>query len=415
MSTKTRVPSYRRHKQSGQAVVTLTDALTGKRKDHLLGKYNSAASRAEYKRLVLDWEARGRRLPDGKAAADLTVVELADRYWLYVESYYRHADSTPTGEVQAMRYALRPLRHLHEQVPVMDFGPAHLKSTRELMVRGYEHPKYGPQGALCRNQVNARIKRIRRMFKWGVAEGLVPAPVLWALQALAPLKQGRSEARESKPVLPVARVVVEDTLPLLRPMQADMVMLQLESGMRPGELVVMRPCDMDMTGPVWLFRPSSHKTQHHGHERIVTIGPKGQAIIRRYLTTDTQAYLFSPRKNMEERRLTLRAERKSKVQPSQKNRRKARPKKRPGDCYTVTAFARGVREAIRRHNAGRPEAEQLPHWHLHQLRHLRALELKRAVGLDLTRAVLGHRSPNITEMYATLDTAKAAEVMAKLG
>jgi integrase len=74
-----------------------------------------------------------------------------------------------------------------------------------------------------------------------------------------------------------------------------------------------------------------------------------------------------------------------------------------------------LHQAITRHNRGKLEGEQIPHWHLHQLRHLRALELKRAVGLDLTRAVLGHRSPNITEMYATLDVAKAAEVMAKLG
>jgi len=35
-----RVPSYRRHKQSGQAIVTLTDGL-GHRKDVLLGKWES--------------------------------------------------------------------------------------------------------------------------------------------------------------------------------------------------------------------------------------------------------------------------------------------------------------------------------------------------------------------------------------
>jgi hypothetical protein len=35
------------------------------------------------------------------------------------------------------------------------------------------------------------------------------------------------------------------------------------------------------------------------------------------------------------------------------------------------------------------------------------------IGLDVARAVLGHKSPIITEHYATLDVAKAAEVMAK--
>jgi integrase len=49
------------------------------------------------------------------------------------------------------------------------------------------------------------------------------------------------------------------------------------------------------------------------------------------------------------------------------------------------------------------------------LRHLRALELKREAGLDVARAVLGHRSPSITEHYATLDIAKAAACIAMLG
>ena len=415
MSAQPRIPSYRLHRQSGQAVVTLTDALTDRRKDHLLGKYDTEASRAEYKRVVVEWEANGRRLPDAAHGADLTVAELIERYWRHVEGYYRHADGTPTGEVQAMRYALRPLNYLHGRTAAADFGPAALKAVRGLMVQGYDHPKYGPQKALCRTRINAQVKRVRRMFKWAVENDLVTGGVHQALCAVAPLKRGRTEARESEPVQPVARAVVEDTLAILRPMLADMVRLQVETGMRPGELVVLRACDLDMTGPVWLYRPSSHKTQHHGHERVVPIGPKGQAIIRRHLTASTQAYLFSPRKLMEERAAAMRAARKSKVQPSQQDRRKRRPKKKPGEVYSVQAYGHAVAQAIKRHNRGKPEAKRIPHWHPHQLRHLRALELKREAGLDAARAVLGHRSPVITEHYATLDIGRAAEVMARIG
>ncbi|HZV05239.1 MAG TPA: tyrosine-type recombinase/integrase [Gemmataceae bacterium] len=118
---------------------------------------------------------------------------------------------------------------------------------------------------------------------------------------------------------------------------------------------------------------------------------------------------------MEERAAALRSARKNKVQPSQKCRKKRRPKKRPGERYTPQSYGRAVAEAIKRYNRGRSEAEQIPHWHPHQLRHQRALELKREAGLDVARAVLGHRSPAITEHYATLDTAKAAAVMEKLG
>jgi len=415
MSTQPRIPSYRRHKQSGQAVVTLTDALTGRRRDVLLGRHDTKASKEEYKRVVLDWEANERRLPGAAPVEDLTIAELIRRYWQHVEVYYRHDDGTPTGEVQAMRYALRPVNYLHGQTEARDFGPSRLKAIRELMVRGYDHAKYGQQQPICRTRINAQVKRIRRMFKWAVENELVAASVHQALCAIAPLKRGRTEAKESKPVLPVARAVVEETLPILRPILADMVSLQLETGMRPGEMVVLRACDLDMTGPVWLYRPATHKTAHHGHERVVPIGPKGKEIIRRHLTTDTQAYLFSPRKLMEERAEALRASRKTRVQPSQQNRRRRRSKKKPGERYAVTSYAQAIRKAIQRHNRSKPEAEHIPHWHPHQLRHLRALELKREVGLDVARAVLGHRSPVITEHYATLDVARAAEAMQRLG
>jgi hypothetical protein len=52
---------------------------------------------------------------------------------------------------------------------------------------------------------------------------------------------------------------------------------------------------------------------------------------------------------------------------------------------------------------------------LHQLRHLRALELKREFGLDVARAVLGHRSPVVSELYAGLDLGAAAAAMQKIG
>jgi integrase len=408
------LPSYRRHRQSGQAIVTLTDG-AGNRRDVLLGKYGTAASRQEYVKVIGEWQANGRQLPTKDKVSDLTVTELIDRYWPWVRSYYRRPDGTETQEVTGFLYTLRPLRHLYGRTLARDFGPLALKAVRELMVHGYDHPKHGPQPALSRGTTNQRVKRIRRMFKWAVENELVPATTLHGLQAVQGLKRGRSDARETEPVKPVSRAVVEDTLPLLRPMQADMVWLQLETGCRPGELVVMRAIDIDMTGKVWLYRPAQHKTLHHNHSRIVPIGPRGQDIIRRYLVADTTAYLFSPARMMEERRAALRLARKTKVQPSQRDRRKAMPKKKPGCVYLVSSYDRAIAEAIKRYNAGRPEAEHIPHWHPHQLRHTRALELKREAGLDVARAVLGHKSPTLTEHYAGLDIAAAAEVMAKIG
>jgi hypothetical protein len=81
MSDQLKVPSYRRHKQSGQAIVTLTDGLGG-RKDVLLGKYGSRESRSEYARVIAEWEAGGRTFRGcGRTSGDLTVNELILHFW----------------------------------------------------------------------------------------------------------------------------------------------------------------------------------------------------------------------------------------------------------------------------------------------------------------------------------------------
>jgi hypothetical protein len=71
-----RPPSYHLHNQSGQAIVTLTDPY-GARRDVLLGPHDSPESRAEYARVVGEWELHGRRLPPVRGhAAEATVNEV---------------------------------------------------------------------------------------------------------------------------------------------------------------------------------------------------------------------------------------------------------------------------------------------------------------------------------------------------
>jgi integrase len=402
-----RTPKYRLHRPTGQAVVTLNG------RDIYLGKHGTKQSKDAYRQKIAEWSAGGGQLPDVKAA--ITVAKVIKLFWEHARKHYCHADGTPTNEIEQIRYALRPLNHLYGTLPASQFSPLKYKAVRQLMIEGYKHPRYGDQSPLSRGVVNQRMARVKHVFKWGVGEEIVPASVHHGLLAVRGLQRGRTEAYEAPGVQPVARVVVEDTLPILWPTLADMVILQAETGMRPGELVQMRPCDIDMTGATWLYQPPQHKTQHHGHKRTIAIGPKAQEIIRRHLGTDTQAPLFRPIKVMEERAVTLRLHRKTKVQPSQQNRKKSNPKKLPGMQYTTNSYGRAIADAIKRHNKDKPEAEHIPHWHPNQLRHLRALELKRQFGLDVARAVLGHSKPIMTEHYAGIDVATAAEVMGKVG
>jgi integrase len=178
---------------------------------------------------------------------------------------------------------------------------------------------------LARGVINQRIGRIRRMFKWAVENQLIKPDVFQALQAVRGLARGRSKAKETKKVPPVAPETVEHTLPHLTRHVAAMVRVQLLTGARPGEVCMMRGCDLDTTGPVWLYYPGrdqgdegQHKTAHHGHSRVIAIGPKAQEILKPFLKPENpQAYLFSPQESRAEYQALRRKNRKTKVTPSQ--------------------------------------------------------------------------------------------------
>ena len=94
---------------------------------------------------------------------------------------------------------------------------------------------------LCRNLINGRIGRIKRVFKWAVAEELVAPSVFHGLQAVAGLRFGRTEARESEPVKPLDDADVEAVLPFVTPHVAAMIRLQRLTGMWPSDVTKMRP------------------------------------------------------------------------------------------------------------------------------------------------------------------------------
>src|SRR6266516_1398301 len=201
MSHRHHVPSYRRHKQSGQAIVTLTDGLGGRR-DVLLGTFGTATSRAGYARVLAEWEAAGRRLPRSAASTGLTVNELILAYWKFAEGYYQK-DGEPTGQLNRIRSAFRPLRELYGHTVATDFGPKSLLAVREKMA----------SLAWTRGFVNSCIVCIKRTFKWGVEQELVPPYVFHGLQAVRGIRKGRSDVKESKPVRPVLDEHVDAVLP----------------------------------------------------------------------------------------------------------------------------------------------------------------------------------------------------------
>ena len=106
-----KIPSYRLHKPTGQAVVRLNG------KDHYLGKHGTDASNEAYHRLIGEWLATGQhRTPEPvsqSAITDLSINEFILAFYRHAEKHYRGPDGQTTREVDNLRAALRPVRNLY--------------------------------------------------------------------------------------------------------------------------------------------------------------------------------------------------------------------------------------------------------------------------------------------------------------
>ena len=118
------VPKYRKHKASGQAIVTLCG------RDFYLGPHGSKTSIAEYDRLIAEWLANARRLPR-EANTPIAMERLLADFWQYAQNYYIGNRGRPTSELDAYKQAMKPLRLLYGKSLVEDFGPLSLKAVRE--------------------------------------------------------------------------------------------------------------------------------------------------------------------------------------------------------------------------------------------------------------------------------------------
>ena len=85
------VPTYRIHKQSGQAIVTVS--VNGKRRDVLSGKYGTPESRSEYQRVLAELNSSGAaRGPAYTARMDMTINELLVPFMAWATGHYPTAE-----------------------------------------------------------------------------------------------------------------------------------------------------------------------------------------------------------------------------------------------------------------------------------------------------------------------------------
>lgn len=422
-------PAYRHFKPRNQGVVRIAG------KDYYLGEYQSQESWRRYNQLLADlfYSEPGVVNSTGFSPASsvptngqiqlpaiLTIGELTMRYQVHANGYYQK-DGQPTSEAETIKRSLVFLNRKYCEEPANSFTSKKLEVVREsiaadpvVKVRKVkkkngktETSQFVVQKNKARSTAISYTAKIKQMFKWAVHEELVEPGVYERLRALPPLKKGRTKARETQKVRPVSEEHIQAVLRILPPVVADMVRVQRLVGCRPQDVVNMCPADITKgePGEPWLYRPESHKTDHHDQELVLPIGPKAQAILEKYWPAKPTDVFFSPKVTVQMRNDARRGTGKHAEVVAKRPRKVAtRP---PGDRYDSATYRRAVNRAC--------ELVGIPIWSPNRLRHSRLTEVRAKHGAEAARTLVGHKNLSTTEIYAEQDLRKAIEVAKESG
>lgn len=385
------VPRYLRH-SSGQARTIING------KTYYLGKHGSKASHRRYDALIAEWLASGRSETYGLDEGSLLVQDLLLGYLRHAKAYY---GTGTTSEYHRIKEVFKVVRDLYADLEAVQLGPQQYKAVRQRLIAK----------DWSRNYINAQMKRLSRAWKWAAAEGMLPASVYETLRLIPSLKRGRTDARETKPVLPVSEAVVDETVKHCSPVVADMIRVQMLTGCRPGEVCKLTPAMIDRSGDVWTATLSEHKTAHHGKARVLYFGPEAQELLKPYLLRDPNECLFRPCDSEKKRRDGIPRQVPencgNRVGYSKRTRAGRAARRKPGTQYTTQAYGQAIKYACEKGN--------LPYWAPNQLRHAAATRIRAEHGLEVAQILLGHSKLETSQVYAERDEKRALDVVKRIG
>lgn len=266
-----------------------------------------------------------------------------------------------------------------------DFMASDLKAFREKLLHN--------KRTLARTSINRYTNQVKRIFSWAVSEGLTPASVHHGLATVKGLRKGRTTAPETLDIEPVSDKDINRTIKYTAPLIGDMVRLQMLTAMRSGELVMIRPCDIDRTREIWIYTPVKHKTTHLGYDHPVHIGPKAQKILLPYLLRELTAYCFQPKVALEQRH---------------------RGARQYGDHYMTHSYRKAITYAIKLGCKAHGKKYIKP-WTPHRLRHTAATRIRNKLGIEAACAILGHADITATQIYARMRKETATEAARQMG
>ena len=406
---KAEQPSLRYH-ISGQSIVTIQG------RTFYLGKHNSPEALARYGALVVRYQRNGLKLPADFELSSLDPIVsamLGDMFSMEPTDQGNHPVmvrhiTASFRERAKVRYA-ESHAELHRMNQVCDaldkhdgdlkaseYGPLALQKQRQRWI----------DEKLARTYCNRLTNIVVRIWKYAVSQELVDETNWRRLKSVEPLRIGQTEAHETDPVKPAVLDDVRKTAEQLSPVLKAMIRIQVQTGMRPGELCKMRPCDIDRSGAEWIYRPAKHKTASKGKTKAVPIMGDARDALTDYMNRDPEAFCFSPRESMAWYRANQRANRTTPLSCGNRpgTNKKANPRKQPGEAFTSCSYRQSIQRAAKR--------AKVPKWHPYQIRHLAGTVIREALGIEAVQSILGHSTARMSEHYAK-QTERAAIAAAK--
>jgi integrase len=370
-----RLPKLTKH-STGMARVRLAGRV------HYCGRWGEPESYAKYSELLKQWLANGKQplgpAPINAVQATVTVANVCNKYLQWIADTGRHVEKEgkPNGYRRLMGRTLESLRRCWGTVPVRKLSESLLQQWRDRLE--IEHPNW------VRRSLNARAGIVLRVLAWGRKQGMVPKSVLDDCRGLEPLKRGEAGSR---PEHGRERRCVSDgdlaaAMAHCSPVVQSLMVLQLQTGARPGEIVMLRWADIDQNGPIapdgsrlWLYEPEHHKTSHRGYKRTIILNQEAQRILLAQPKCLPSAWIF--------------------------------PSDNSSGHWWVKSY--------RRHVARACEAAGIQLFCVHELRHTSLSRVCEQKGVAAACAIAGHRSVGVTSRYVHTDLSQAVAAAVALG
>jgi len=376
-------PKYRKHSIRDKAFVVID----GKRV-YLPGRYKSAESNQAYRAEIAALRksrsnakaSRKKRGPPSPPAGP-TLAGLCLKYLDYAADYYGGSLRSEYGN---MRYAVKLLCGCFTDDPLASaFSALRLQHFQQWLVAAGHSRAY----------VNQTLSKVKRLFKWGYAQEIVPESVYHSTNVTAPLKKGRTKAPEKKKKVGVTKLQFRSVLPHVSETVKTMMVFQWYTGARSGSICTAKPeqFTVEKKSKMMFWRPR-HKSEWREVDLTLPIGPRCRRAIQPFIdAAKPDEYLFRPEVASKNKRFNKR--------------------------YSSQTYYRAIDRAIERVNNGlRGEGKiEIARWSPHQIRHAKGQQVREKYGIEAAQAVLGHESLDATEIYSSRRLKLAAKVARETG